>query len=79
VAGKPVAGAEAGDRAVDDGLGNVARTDAEAFRNAGPKALEHDVRAGAKTRPKFGVAFPIPDDRLLPRVERSVPTRRDVA
>ena len=38
---------EAGDRAVDDGVGNVFRPDAEPRRDARPKPLEHDVRPGA--------------------------------
>jgi hypothetical protein len=36
---------EARDRAVDDGLGQVVRTDPEPGRDAGPEPLEDDVDA----------------------------------
>ena len=74
----PVVRAEAGDRAVHDSPGNARRPDAEALGDAGTERLDDDVRTRAQRRPEPGVARAVPDDRLLARVERCIPLRRDV-
>ena len=71
--------AEARERAVDDAVGDVVRADAEAGGDAGPEALEHDVGAGAERAAELGLGLEVADDRLLARVERGVPLRRDRA
>ena len=72
---------EARDRAVHGVGARVVRPDAEPLRDAGPKALEHDVRAreqAARERQSLA-ALEVADDGLLARVERVVPCRRGVA
>ena len=69
--------AEARERAVDDAVGDVVRTDAETRGDPGPEALEHDVGAGAERAAELGLGLEVADDRLLARVERRVPLRRD--
>ena len=48
VAGPRVVGAEARERAVDDGLGQVVGADAQALDDSGAEALDHDVGVGAE-------------------------------
>jgi hypothetical protein len=79
VARAPVVCTEAGDRAVDDRIGDVARPDAEPLGDARPEALEHDVGACTHRPPEGGIAVAIPHDRFLAGVERLVPGRRNAA
>ena len=67
---------ETRDRAVDGGLGDVVRADAESCCDAGPKALEHDVGARAECTGEDRVVGKIADDRLAACAKRGVPGGR---
>ena len=72
---------EARDRAVHGVGARVVRSDAEPLHDAGPKALEDDVRAreqAARERQSLR-ALEVADDGLLAGIERVVPCRRGVA
>jgi hypothetical protein len=71
--------AEAGDRAVHDGLRHIACADAEPLCDTGAKALEYDVRTRTQRASECGVTLQIPDNGLLPRIQRGVPGGRNVA
>ena len=68
--------AEAGDRAVDRRLRDVAGADAESLGHAWPEALEHDVGTRAESARERSIARQVAHDRLGARPERRVPRRR---
>jgi TetR/AcrR family fatty acid metabolism transcriptional regulator len=77
--GVPPFGAEAGDRAVDDRVGQLGRADAEPVRHAGSEAVEDDVGAAAESVPEVAIRLQVARDRFLARVERGVPAGSDLA
>jgi hypothetical protein len=75
VAGPLVPRAEAGERAVDDALGQLGRPDPEPLDDSWTEALQHDVRLGAQSTAPVGLGLEIDLDGLLAVVERLVPGR----
>ena len=71
--------AEARDRAVDDSVGNVVRSDSEPCRDPRSEALEDDVSAACERLRQRELRLQVADDRLRPRAERRVPRRRRLA
>ena len=59
--------AEAGDRAVDDVVGDVLGADAEPGRDARPEAFDDDVGLRTEGPPELGLCLQVADDRLLAR------------
>ena len=70
---------EAGQRAVDDPLGQVVGTDSEPRGDARPEALQHHVGACAESSAELRLVLEVTDDRFLARVQQRVPGRLDLA
>jgi hypothetical protein len=70
---------EAGDRAVDDSLGEVCGPDAEPCGDARAEALDDHVGLRAQRPPPFGLELQVARHRLLAGVEGFVPARGEVA
>ena len=73
-----VVGAVAPERAVDRPGREGVRRDAQAGRDAGPEALDHDVGARAQCAAERRLGLEIADDRFLARVEQRIPFGRDI-
>lgn len=72
-------GSEPRDRAVDRGLRDVAGTDTEPLRDAGPEAFEDHVGAAEQGSRKLKIRFQVDRDRLLAGVQRLVPGLGDTS
>ena len=79
MAGTELVGAEARERAVDDGLRQVGRPDAEPLRHSGPEALEHDVCPRAQFAARLWIGLQVAGHGLLAGVQRLVPGRRELS